>query len=122
MADRFVPCNGCTLCCHKDAVRLMPEEDDITLYQTEPHPLKPGELMLAHKENGDCFYLGKDGCTIHSFRPAQCRSMDCRLIATKITKKQAKGLERSGLNMAVWHKGKEMLIELEKEQSKFEAP
>ncbi len=32
-----VPCGGCTLCCHNDAVRLLPS-DDPSQYQTEPHP------------------------------------------------------------------------------------
>ncbi|MBN1397911.1 MAG: hypothetical protein JXA06_07760 [Bacteroidetes bacterium] len=47
-----VPCNGCTLCCQGDAIRL--EEDEKSAgYKTEPHPYVRGALMLAYKPNGD---------------------------------------------------------------------
>ena len=59
-----VPCNGCTLCCQGDAVRLQPE-DSVTEYRTEPHPYIPGARMLAHKPNGECIYLDERGCSIH---------------------------------------------------------
>jgi Fe-S-cluster containining protein len=52
----FVPCNGCTLCCKGDAIRLT-EEDNPEEYSTEPHPYISGALVLAHKPNGDCIYL-----------------------------------------------------------------
>ncbi|MDO8498840.1 MAG: YkgJ family cysteine cluster protein [bacterium] len=36
--------------------------------------LKPGPIStLKQKENGDCIFLGEDGCTIHSVCPHDCR-------------------------------------------------
>ena len=99
----IVPCNGCTLCCKGDAVRLLPGDG---FYWTEPHPTMEGEFMLAHKDNGDCIYLGDIGCTIHDKRPLMCREMDCRLIASKFTERQARRIP--GMKMSVWLKGKEV--------------
>ena len=70
-----VPCNGCTACCHDDAVRILPHED-ASRWQTEPHPYMAGALMLAHKPNGDCIYLGEGGCTRQADKPQQCHEMD----------------------------------------------
>jgi len=81
--DRAVPCGACSFCCRKEWVLLSPEAGDVVeLYETEavfdPSRKRPGKA-LAHKPNGDCFYLGPGGCTIHSWRPSLCRSFDCRL-------------------------------------------
>lgn len=101
-----VPCNGCTLCCKGDAVRLLPG-DDARIYETEPHPF--GGLMLAHKKNRECLYLGEDGCDIHEFRPRMCREMDCRNLA-KITFTKARKLDKRGrLRLPVWRRGKDLL-------------
>lgn len=78
----FVACNGCTLCCQSDAIRLT-EEDNLSNYLTEPHPYIQGALMLAHKPNRDCVYLSESGCSIHNRTPSLCRSADCRSIALK---------------------------------------
>lgn len=104
-----VQCAGCTRCCHGDAIRLLPN-DDTDSYLTEPHPYFADEFMLAHKKNGDCIYLEKYGCSIHSHKPQQCREMDCRLIAQKITYTQARKLsQKNQLKLPVWQKGKELL-------------
>lgn len=100
MSEGF--CNGCTICCKNDAVRLLPGED-VSLYQTTPHEYFPGELMLDHKENRDCVYLGDSGCTIHETKPIMCGEMDCRNLARKYSKKQVKKLN---IPMAVWNKGR----------------
>ncbi len=79
--EAVVPCDGCVKCCTRwDVLRILPEEgDDPSQYQTEPHPFRPGSLMLAHQPNGDCIYLDRaTGCTIHDRRPRMCRTMDCR--------------------------------------------
>ena len=77
-----VPCNGCTACCRRERVILSPEHgDDPLQYHTVPtRPRLDGtvERMLAHKLNGDCVYLGDDGCTIHDRAPWACRMFDCR--------------------------------------------
>ena len=104
-----VPCDGCTRCCHNDAVRLL-ASDDLSQYQTEPHPYMPEARMLAHKPNGDCLYLGNEGCTIHATKPLMCREMDCRRITRAITWTQARKMEaRGALRMDIWRRGKELL-------------
>lgn|SRR5574337_648562 len=108
-----VPCNGCTLCCHNDAVRILPHED-ASKWQTEPHNMMPGALMLAHKPNGDCVYLGERGCTIQHDKPQMCYEMDCRLIARKISWTQARKLSASGrMTMAVWRRGRDLAKDAE---------
>lgn len=103
---RNVPCNGCTICCQGyDAIRLLPG-DDPTQYETEPHDRFPGHLMLAHKENGDCVYLGSGGCSIHDRKPKICQEMDCRNIARKLSKDQAK---RYNVPLVVWKRGRQMI-------------
>ncbi len=104
-----VPCNGCTLCCHNDAIRLLPG-DDPDQYETQPHHYMPGQLMLKHKPNGDCIYLGESGCSIHDRRPRMCKRMDCRTIARVFTWTQVRKMERrNAIKMAVWQRGKELL-------------
>lgn len=104
-----VPCNGCTLCCHGDAVRLLPG-DNPEEYQTEPHPYKPGELMLAHKPTGECVYLGESGCTIQDTKPLMCREMDCRRIAQSISWTQARKLDAKGaFPMMIWRRGRDLM-------------
>ena len=104
-----VPCNGCTLCCRNDAVRLL-DSDYPSLYRTEPHPDIPGALMLAHQPNGDCVYRDSGGCHIHPLKPQMCREMDCRLIAKKFTAPQALLLNEQGLlKIDIWRRGHELL-------------
>lgn len=104
-----VPCNGCTLCCHGDAIRILPHENH-DRWQTETHPTLSGARMLAHRPNGDCVYLGTTGCTIHDDKPQQCREMDCRRIARTLTWTQARKLAATGrFPMAIWRRGRELL-------------
>jgi hypothetical protein len=104
-----VPCNGCTLCCQGDAIKL--EEEDLALnFQTEPHPYIPSTLMIAHKPNGDCVYLDEKGCSIHDHAPSLCRSADCRSIALRISFEKARELHRIGrLDLRVWDQGQKLL-------------
>lgn len=104
-----VPCNGCTRCCHGDAVRILPHED-ASRWQTVAHPYAPGQRMLAHNANNDCVYLGPHGCKIHHDKPQQCREMDCRNIAQSISFTQARKLSaRNVLNIGVWQRGRDLL-------------
>lgn len=110
MTDPYhVPCGTCTLCCHGDAIRILPGEDSAR-WQTEPHPLVPGARMLAHAPNGDCAYLTATGCSIHADKPLQCRQMDCRRIAHAVTWTQARKLAATGrLPLRIWQRGRELL-------------
>src|SRR5512140_1535583 len=110
-----VPCNGCTLCCQGDAIRLEPE-DPVEEYQTEPHPYIPGALMLSHKPNGECIYLEEHGCSIHGRAPSLCRVADCRAVALKIDFETATRLHAMGrLDFRVWNKGHELLQQMRRE-------
>jgi len=116
----FVPCNGCTLCCQGDAIRLT-EEDNPADYITEPHSYIAGALMLAHKPNGDCIYLDEKGCSIHDRAPSLCRSADCRSIALKYdfeTAMQLHNMKR--IDIRVWDKGNDLLDDLRKKR-KFDS-
>ena len=99
-----VPCDGCTLCCRGDAIRILPN-DDPAQFQTAPHDHFKGQLMLAHKPNGDCVYLEEYGCSIHGRAPQMCKEMDCRQLALTIKKKD---LKRYGLPLRVWVRGRRM--------------
>lgn len=104
-----VPCNGCTLCCQGDAVRLEPE-DMGKGYATEPHPYIAGAVMLAHKPSGDCVYLGEAGCTIHDRAPSLCRAADCRSVALRYDFMSARRLHAMGrLDIRVWDKGRQLI-------------
>jgi Fe-S-cluster containining protein len=109
-----VPCNGCTLCCQGDAIRL--EENELGMdYLTEPHPYIPGAVMLAHKANGECIYLNEQGCSIHGRAPSLCRTADCRGVAARLDFATAQLLHRSGkLDIRVWDQGQKLLEEMRK--------
>jgi len=108
----FVPCNGCTLCCQGDAIRLT-GEDDPDEYLTEPHPYIPNALMLAHKPNGDCIYLNDAGCSIHDRAPSLCRSADCLSLALKYDFDSAMQLHKmKRIDLSVWDKGNDLLNEM----------
>lgn len=109
MKVQSVPCDGCTLCCQHDAVRLMPE-DDPSQYRTEPHPYIPGALMLAHGSDGNCIYLDMHGCSIHDRAPSLCRSADCRQLARTMSFDRALALHEAGrLDLRIWDRGRKML-------------
>lgn len=104
-----VPCNGCTRCCHNDAIRILPNENP-DQWKTEPHAVIENALMLAHKKNGDCFYLGSGGCSIQNAKPIQCMEMDCRNIARKFSyTHMRKNKAVNGHLMAIWKRGKEII-------------
>jgi Fe-S-cluster containining protein len=44
--------------------------------------------VLLHKPNGDCMYLGTNGCTIYDRAPAVCKSFDCRAMYRMMNKRQ----------------------------------
>lgn len=92
MINSDVPCNGCRACCIDDLIFLHPEEgDDVSKYETEEatHPATGQKtLVLKHKPNGECIYLGPSGCLNYENRPVICRTFDCRKAYVIMTKKQ----------------------------------
>jgi len=76
-----VPCGSCHLCCKSEVLALLPDEgDDVSSYDHDLIDIpNMGQIpVLKHKPNGDCVYLGEDGCTIHDRAPFICRIFDCR--------------------------------------------
>ena len=113
-----VPCNGCTLCCQGDAIRLL-KEDDPSEYLTEPHSFIPGALMLAHKPNGDCIYVNENGCSIHNRAPSLCKTADCRALAFRYDFETALKLHNAGrIDLRVWDKGNELIKAIRKNPKK----
>ena len=118
LTTRHVPCNGCTICCQGDAIRLE-ADDKASDYQTEPHPYIPGALMLAHKPNGECVYLNERGCSIHGRAPALCRIADCRSLALCLDYETARQLHLMGrLDIRVWQQGRKLLEAVRAQKSK----
>lgn len=75
------------------------------MYQTVPHDHFKGELMLAHKPNGDCVYLELGGCSIQATKPLMCKEMDCRRVARMVKKRD---LKRLNVPHRVWAKGRQL--------------
>ena len=115
----FVPCNGCTLCCQGDAVKI--EKENIKQeYQVEPHPYIHGAMMLAHKKNGECIYLVEHGCSIHDNAPLLCRSADCRSLALKFDFVTAMKLHDIGrIDIRVWDQGNKLLEDMRKNKKRY---
>ena len=108
----LVPCDGCTLCCRGDAVRLE-SGDSPDAYETEPHPFIPGALMLAHKVNGECIYLNDSGCSIHDHAPSLCRIADCRSLALRYNFEEAMRLHAiHRLDIRVWDQGRKLIEQM----------
>ncbi len=115
----YVPCNGCTLCCEGDAVKIEKEDLDKD-YHAEPHPYIPGALMIAHKQNSDCIYLIENGCSIHDNAPVLCRAADCRSLALKydfITAMKLHNMKR--IDIRVWDQGNKLVEEMRKNKNKY---
>lgn len=118
LAERAsVPCGGCRACCRHDMIFLHPEHGDKPeTYQTVPmlHPIhKRWGQMLAKKKNGDCIYLGQNGCTIWDRAPTICRNFDCRKYFQKMmTMPRAlrkAALRKGVIDREVLDRGKELL-------------
>jgi uncharacterized protein len=110
MRDGFVPCNGCTLCCRRELVVLMPEDGDPAAYETRP---VGGQFRaLAHKPDGSCVYLGPGGCTIYARRPTICRAYDCGAQFRQFTRAQRRqGVREGWLDAAILKRGREIEAE-----------
>jgi len=109
-----VPCGNCHACCERDLIFLHPECGDIIDdYEHEPAP-KPfeGRFILRHSLNGDCYYLGLNGCVIHGKAPAICREFDCREFARSLGYTQARKMKKRGIISAkILNIGKRLLKE-----------
>jgi len=71
-----------------------------------------GVYILRLKPNGDCVYLGENGCTIYDRRPRVCREFDCRVMYRKLSNKERKEWVRAGtLSPKVFDAGRKRLAQ-----------
>lgn len=67
-------------------------------------------LILDRLPNGDCFYLGPDGCTIHERAPYECRKFDCRQSFKNSDRAGRKIAAKRGImSKAIFDRGRELL-------------
>ncbi len=89
-----VPCNGCRACCRYEMIPLQ-DGDDPRMYEHRVITTPIGDLaVLKRQPNGDCIYLGVDGCTIHGRAPVVCRAFDCRAWYAMQTSAERRVLKR----------------------------
>lgn len=66
--------------------------------------------MIAHGSDGNCIYLGTNGCGIHDRAPSLCRSADCRELARTMSFERALALHKAGrLDLRIWDRGRGLL-------------
>lgn len=89
-------CESCRACCKGQLVTLE-AGDDPAAYEVDTLTGPRGVIhLLKHKPNGDCIYLGPDGCTIHGRHPIVCRAFDCVAFAEEWprARRRAAGVDR----------------------------
>ena len=105
-----VPCDGCTICCENDLIRIYPQHGDrFADYLIAPIP--GGGMRLLHKPEGGCVYLGEHGCSIYPHRPFLCRQFDCRGLLRQSGKELARLIERGLLTQETVDAGRRMVAE-----------
>jgi uncharacterized protein len=91
---------------------ILPEKgDNAADYDTAMcfTPGKEAYLILNRHENGDCVYLGENGCTIHDRAPWVCREFDCRSIFKNSDRAGRKLAVRNGdMPKAIFDRGREL--------------
>ena len=80
-------CSQCALCCSLFLVNLSEEEYRSGKYRTQfeefglvdnfHEATAYGTNILKQKEDGSCFYLEGNKCSIHKIRPQVCREFFC---------------------------------------------
>lgn len=105
-----VPCGTCQLCCKTLIVPLALEEYE--QYAWAWVVTRDGKRLgraLKRKANGDCVYLGENGCTIHGRAPHVCQRFDCRELFQKSDRGGRRKAIKSGkIPKALFDKGREM--------------
>ena len=80
-------CQRCGVCCNNKRIKPDPEERSRLAvflgissdrFSADYLELSTGELRLT--SNGDCLFLGPDGCRVHPARPLVCRLFPLGLI------------------------------------------
>lgn len=105
-----VPCGSCTLCCRTLIVPLANEEFE--KYDWAWITTREGKRLgraLQRRPNGECVYLGEQGCTIHDHAPHVCQTFSCSdlfLNSDRAGRRQA--IKSGKLPKALFDKGHEM--------------
>jgi Fe-S-cluster containining protein len=111
-----VPCGSCRACCRHDLIPLIPEGGDLVwAYQHDVIATSAGPAaFLRCATNGDCIYLGRDGCTIHGRAPAVCKAFDCRYLVHGKTGAELRAMINSGMaSKTILSAGRERLETLD---------
>lgn len=117
MQARLLNCDGCVLCCLRDLIVLHPEcGDDPAKYETVAitHPITGARaLAIAPSPPGHpCRYLGDGGCTIYADRPHICRTFDCSLAFTRMSRNMRRLRIKEGvISKEVLEQGRRKAIE-----------
>jgi len=115
MLDRAtVPCGDCHLCCRMMTLLRPDKGDDASVYNTAQWYRdgldKPPVVILDRLPNGDCSYLGSNGCTIHDRAPYECRDYDCRKMFQNSDRPGRKLAVKEGrVPAGVFERGRELL-------------
>ena len=105
-----VPCDGCTACCHGDAVRVPAARRREPLGRPSLIPISRGPACWLTSRTATASTLGRSGCTIHDRKPQVCGEMDCRLIFLRIPFDELRRMHATGrLRMDVWRRGQELM-------------
>jgi uncharacterized protein len=101
-----VSCGECNACCRSSFFIHVNPEETRTLCRVPkellfPAPLWPkGHMILGYDKHGRCPMLVRNKCSIYKFRPATCRSFDCRILS-------ASGLvEEDNINQPVFQQAR----------------
>lgn len=101
-----VPCGACHLCC-KMMTPLEP--DEWSKYQTA-FDVTNRRVIVDRLPNGDCVYLGNDGCAIHDHAPRACQKFDCRWLFKHSDRAGRKLAVKQGrMPKAIFDRGRELL-------------
>lgn len=115
-AAASVKCGTCTACCRRELVLLV-DGDDASLYpeaqvlaMENPLTGAPSCVVIPHKEDGGCIYLGDNGCTIYDKRPKMCRVFSCvgfveRVLQNTTRAERRRDLKSGELDTDVWEAG-----------------
>lgn len=96
-----VPCGTCRQCCRGNSmvILLADEGDDVASYEHDiiDLPVAGRGPVLKRQPNGDCVYLGPNGCTIHDRAPVMCRIFDCRGLVRAHPRRELRAMVAKGL-------------------------
>lgn len=91
---------------------LAEKGDDVASYDTAMcyTPGKAPYLILNRHANGDCVYLGANGCTIHDRAPYVCRLFDCRDVFKRSDRQGRRLAVKAGdMSQEIFDRGRELL-------------